>query len=129
MNKTVRTAEELGMAIRNNENTIVIEGSVGNATLAIQAIGPVAWVVAIGALGVAVAGIFVTVGTGGGLAPAGLVTEACAAPALIAAFGSVGTASTALSIAVAGGGVGILSSLRKYKARKENGKVILTKRW
>ena len=129
MNKTVRTAEELGMAIRNNENLIVIEGSVGNATLAIQAVGPVAWAVAIGGLGVALTGVLLTVGTGGTGAPVGLIAEACAAPALVTTLGSVGTATTALSIALAGGGIGVLTSLRKYKATRNHDKAILTKRW
>ncbi len=129
MSKTVCTAEELGKAIKNHESKIVIKGSIGDAVIIIQAVGPVAWAVAIGGLGVALTGVILTVGTGGTGAPVGLIAEACAAPALVTTLGSVGTATTALSIALAGGGVGILTSLRKYKATRNHDKVILTKRW
>ena len=124
----VSTPQELGKAIRNGESRIVVTGSLGPAVITIEAVGPVAWAVAIGAIGVAIAGVVTTAGTGGVAAPAGLVMEGIAAPALIATLGSVGTVSTAIGIAIAGGGVGTLASLRKYRASHENGKVVLSKR-
>lgn len=126
MSTTVSTAKELGTAISNNDNQIIIEGSLGDAVITINAIGPVAWAVAIGAIGVAIAGIAITAGTG---APVGAASELVAAPALIATLGSASTATTAIGIAAAGGGVGVLTSMRKYKVRREGGKVVLTKRW
>ena len=129
MSTTVSTAKELGTAISNNDNQIIIEGSLGDAVITINAIGPVAWAVAIGAIGVAIAGIVVTAGTAGAGAPVGLVSEGLAAPALIATLGSASTATTAIGIAAAGGGVGVLSSMRRYKAKREGCKVVLTKRW
>lgn len=127
MTTTVSTAQELGKAISNGENKIIVTGSLGSAVITIEAIGPVAWVVAIGAIGVAVAGAMTTVGSGGAAAPVGIVMEGISAPGLIATFGSVSTVTTAISIAVAGGGVGTLTSLRKYKAKRENGKVVLSR--
>lgn len=129
MSTTVSTAKELGTAISNNENQIIIEGSLGDAVITINAIGPVAWAVAIGAIGVAIAGIAITAGTAGAGAPVGAASELVAAPALIATLGSASTATTAIGIAAAGGGVGVLSSMRRYNAKREGGKVILTKRW
>ena len=129
MSTTVSTAKELGTALSNNENKIVIEGSLGDAVITINAIGPVAWAVAIGAIGVAIAGIVITAGTAGVGAPVGVASEALATPALIATLGSASTATTAIGIAAAGGGVGALSSMRRYKARREGGNVVLTRRW
>lgn len=129
MSTTVSTAKELGTAISNNDNQIIIEGSLGDAVITINAIGPVAWAVAIGAIGVAIAGIAITAGTAGAGAPVGAASELVAAPALIATLGSASTATTAIGIAAAGGGVGVLSSMRRYKAKREGGKVVLTKRW
>lgn len=129
MSTTVSTAKELGTAISNNENQIIIEGTLGDAVITINAVGPVAWAIAICAIGVAVAGIVVTAGTAGVGAPVGAASEVVAVPALIATLGSASTATTAIGIAAAGGGVGVLTSLRKYNAKRENGKVILSKRW
>ena len=127
MSMTVSTSSELGKAIDRGENRIIVKGSLGDAVLAIEAIGPVAWVIAFGSLTVAVAGVIATVGTGGAGAPAGVAFEGLAAPGLIATFGSVGTITTAIGIAVAGGGVGTLSTMRKYRAKRENGNVVLTR--
>lgn len=128
MTPTVSTPQELGKAISKGENKIIVTGSLGSAVITIEAIGPVAWVVAVGAIGVAVAGVMTTVGTGGVGAPAGVVMEGIAAPALITTFGSLSTVTTAIGIAVAGGGVGTLTTLCKYRAKRENGKVVLSRR-
>ena len=128
MTPIVSTPQELGKAVSNGKNKIIVSGSLGSAVITIEAIGPVAWVVAIGSLGVAVAGAMATAGTGGAAAPAGVVMEGIAAPALITTFGSLSTVTTAIGIAVAGGGVGTLTTLRKYKAKRKNGKVVLYKR-
>lgn len=143
MSTNVSTTKELGTALKNKESTIYINGKLGDAVIAINAVGPVAWAIAIGAIGVALAGVFLTVGTGGAGAPVGAASEVVAAPVLIASFSGVtattavatssisaaSLATTAIGIAAAGGGVGVLTSMRKYKAKKEGDKVILTKRW
>ena len=128
MSMTVNTSSELGKAIDRGENRIIVKSSLGDAVLVIEAIGPVAWVIAAGAIAVAIAGVVTTVGTGGAGAPAGAALECIATPGLIATFGSVGTAATAIGIAVAGGGIGTLSTMRKYRAMRENGNVVLTRR-
>lgn len=128
MTTTVSTPKELGAAIKRRESEIVITGRLGDAVLVIQATGPVAWGVTIVALGAAVAGIAATVGTGGAGAPAGVVMEAAAAPVLIGTLGSISVSSAAIGIALAGGGVGTLSTLRKYTAKKNFGEVHLIRR-
>ncbi|HRU98831.1 MAG TPA: hypothetical protein P5092_15535 [Ruminococcus sp.] len=127
MSTTVSTSSELGKAIDRGENRIIVKGSLGDAVWAIEAIGPVAWVIAFGSLTVAVVGVIATVGTGGAGTPAGIALESIAAPGLITTFGSVGAVTTAIGIAVAGGGVGTLTTLRKYRAKRENGNVVLTR--
>ena len=128
MGTTVSTPVELGQAIKHKESEIIITGKLGDAVIVIQAVGPVSWLIASGAIVVAIAGVAATVGTGGAGAPVSAVMEAAAAPALIGAFGSIGVSTTAIGIALAGGGVGTLSTLRKYKAEKKRGNVYLFRR-
>lgn len=128
MATTVSTPVELGKAIKGEENEIVITGKLGDAVIAIQAVGPVSWVIASGAVVVAIAGVVAAAGTGGAGAPVSAVMEAAAAPALIGSFGSVSVSAVAIGIALAGGGVGALSTLRRYKAEKKHGNVYLVRR-
>jgi hypothetical protein len=104
---TVRTEEELADAIKNDEETIEIEGDLKNKTLKIKATGKVAWIVAIGAISVAVAA---TLATGGAAAPASGIIGVGAVSVL-----GLPAATTAVMIAIAAGGVGVLNKLRSYK--------------
>lgn len=126
-----KTEEELGDAIKNNADTIEIQGDLANKVFKIKATGKVVWAVAIGALGIAVAcvimktqGSNITESTQTGKA----ITFTGAAGGTAVAAGILGKAAVAAtSIAVAAGGVGALTSLRdKYKIieRAEN-KLIL----
>lgn len=104
---TVTTEEELAEAINNGEDTIEIEGDLKEKTVKIKATGKVAWIIAIGAISVAVAIIFTTGGAGApvsGFIGIGAVSV-LGLPAAVSAVG----------IAVAAGGVGVLSQLRDYK--------------
>ena len=58
MAATVTNEKELGKALKDDEDTIVITGKLGAAVITIQAKGRVAWLVAVGAIGVAVAAVF-----------------------------------------------------------------------
>jgi len=106
---TVRTEEELAEAIKNDEETIEIEGDFKNKVLKIKATGKAAWIIAIGAVGVAVAGIMLAPASGG----TSTAVSALAAPAAVGIWGTAATLS-AISIAIAAGGVGVLNKLRKY---------------
>ena len=129
MSTEANNPKELSEAIKRGENKIIIKGKFGDRVYAIEAVGPVAWAIAIGGIGVAVTAILVTAGSGGAAAPVAGPAMFVTMPVEIAALGGAGVASTAIAIAVAGGGVGILTSLRKYKAKRDNnGNVILTKR-
>ena len=57
MSTTVTTAKELGSALKKKESTIYIEGRLGNAVIAIKAVGPVTWGLVLGAISVSITGI------------------------------------------------------------------------
>ena len=117
--KTVRTEEEYAAAAKANEPMIAIEGDLKNKIIRIKATGKVAWLVAIGAIGVAV----MAAASGVGIPVA--ATSAVAATAVL----GIGTTTSAVAIAVAAGGVGILTSLRDdYDIVEKNSKRIVLKR-
>lgn len=104
---TVKTPKELGKALKGKADEILIEGDLKKKVIRIRITGKVAWLVAIGAIAVAVAAII----SSGGLAlPLG---TALAAPA-ISILGFPGV-SAAILIAIAAGGVEALNKLRKYE--------------
>lgn len=121
---TIKNEKDLGDAIKNDQDTIEIEGNLAKKVLKIKATGKVAWAVAAGAIGVAVLAVMYPV-------PEPTTQVASKAFALTAG-GSVvailgaGTAATAISIAVAAGGVGALNKLRAYKVvSTDNNRVVL----
>jgi len=123
---TVRTEEELADALKNDEDTIEIEGDLKNKTLRIKATGKVAWAIAIGAIGVAIVGITYPVpepATQGFSKSAAFFTVAGASSVL-----GVGATSTAVALAISAGGVGVLNKLRSYKIIKKTDKKIVLKR-
>lgn len=122
--------KELGKAVKDKVDEIEIIGDLKNNVIRIKATGKVAWVVAIGAVGVAVACVL-TAPADVAVPPAAAVHFAVAAPTLLAASTALGGTSVAISaimIAVAAGGVGALNSLRSYNLVKENGKTILRRK-
>lgn len=128
MVKKVRTEAELGEALKNNEETIEIEGDLANKTFKIRATGNVAWAVCIGAIGIATYSVIATVGTGGASAPVTATTAGITAATATTFLGGAVTYS-AIAIAVASGGVGALNKLRKYKqVSYENSRLTLRRK-
>ncbi|MDR2199483.1 MAG: hypothetical protein LBR53_08535 [Deltaproteobacteria bacterium] len=120
---TVKDEKELGEALKNGADYIIVEGDLANKVIRIKASGNVAWVIAIGAIAVVAVAMIASIPTGG---TSGVVGVAALAPA-VAVLGS-GPAMAAVLIAVAGGGVGVLNSLRGYSLEKISaGRVILRK--
>ncbi len=110
--------DDLGRAINGNCDSIEIEGDLVKKVLKIKATGKVAWAVAIGGIGIAVA---VFVSTGGTGAPASWIIGGGAVAVL-----GLPTAISAVSIALAAGGVGSLNKLRRYKVvEKSDSRVVL----
>ncbi len=102
---SVHTEKELAQAIKNNSDTIEIHGDLAKKTIKIKAAGNVAWAIAFGAIGVAMASVFLTMGSGGTAAPATVTTLAFTAPAAVATLG-LGTTITVGSLFVAAGSMG-----------------------
>ena len=129
------TLDEVVRAVDNKEDCIVIEGDKANDVYRIIATGNVAWAIAIGAIGLSAALIFITVGSGGAAAPVTVPVEVASktiiAPVAIATLGW-GATSTAIAICFAAGGVAagkaILNAVRNNykiaeKVENEDGKV------
>ena len=117
----VQTKDELVKAINNNEFEITITNDeLGHSVIRIKAVGAVAWIAAVGAIGVAITSMVSTGGTIGSVVAA--PSFAVAATSL----GGISVATAAVGIGVAGGGIAVLNKLRDYKiVEKSDGKVIL----
>lgn len=123
MSVSVKDTKGLGSALKNNEDEIIIEGNLKNKVIRIKATGKVAWIVAIGAIGVVVVAELATLATGG----ISYVTDAFVAPVAVGILGGP-TTLAAVSISIAAGGVGSLNKLRKYKiVEKTDNRVVLKK--
>ena len=116
----LRTEEELAEAIENGEDTIEIEGDLKEKILKIKATGKVAWILAIGVIGVAVV---IAITTGGAGAPASGIIGVGAVSVL-----GLPAAISAVSIAVAAGGVGVLNKLRNYKVIENNEDILILRK-
>lgn len=123
MARRVKTAEELGEALKNGEDTIEIEGSLKDTTLRIRATGKVAWAIAIAAIGIAVYAALAAIPTGGTTAVATVGFASAAAGIL-----GLSVTTSAIAIAVAAGGVGALTSLRNYKEVERTDNLLILKR-
>lgn len=116
----ISNEEELGEALKREQDTIEIEGDLKKKVLRIKATGKVSWAVALAAIGIAVTILLSTGGTGApvsGLVGAGAVSV-LGLPAAI----------SAVSIAVAAGGVGALNTLRKYEIIEDTGNRLVMSR-
>lgn len=119
----VRTEKELGEALKKDQSRIEIEGDLSKKVIKIKATGKVAWLVASGAIAVAVIAVLATPATGG----TSNVAHFVAAPVAAATLG-VSVAGSAIAIAVASGGIGALNKLRKYSLEKNaDGSITLKK--
>lgn len=127
MARKVNTEKDLGEALKSGEEFIEIEGDLARKTIRIRATGKVAWVLALGSIGIAAFSAYATIGSAGAAAPAGTVAFAVAAPAAISVLGMSATIS-AVGIAIAAGGVGALTTLRKYKEVSRTGDVLVLQR-
>lgn len=125
------TSEELAKAIKNEEDTIYVEGDLTNKVIRIKATGKAVWGVCAAALGTAIAcyiatptAFVITTPVGGASSLVGGVA------ATTVAATTLGTAVVpAIAIGVAAGGIGALNTLRdKYKIVERNDKYIKLQR-
>ena len=109
----IKDEKDLGKAIKNDENTIEIEGDLARKVIKIKATGAVAWAVCFAALVITITFILAAPPSGGLTIPATLVVAPTAASIL-----GGGTAVTAVGIAIGGGSAAILNKLREYRLEK-----------
>lgn len=133
--KTVKSAKELGEAIKNKEEYIYIEGDLKNRIIKIKATGKIAWAIA----GVAIAsavGLYLSApATAVATAPAGGVGSVVSFCGSAAAAGAATTilginaTAVAMSVAIAAGGIGAINLLRDdYKIVRNDNKGMLLER-
>lgn len=135
MSEKCNTLEDLVKAIKNGAGSIEIEGDLANKVIRIKAVGPVAWGVCAGALGIAIASYLATPALTAATAPAGgaagIMSFTSGAVATTAVAGTLGSATvTAVTIGIVAGGTGVLHTLRdKYKIiKKGDAHIILHRR-
>ena len=126
--KKVRTEEELGEAIKNDEDTIEIEGDFAKKVIRIRATGTVAWAIAIAAIAIAVYALLTASATGRAPGFGAGVAVGAIAPRATGILGKSVTVA-AIGIAIAGGGISTLTKLRDYEeiSRTENSLVLKKK--
>lgn len=132
----ITTAKELGQAIKEEKDTIEIEGDLVRRVIKIKATGKVAWGVCIGALGVAITLVLtqsattaIDISTLGTSALVKSFVATSSGVVAVSTLGSVSAVSTAIGIGVAGGGVAALNKLRDYRLEKKgNNKIILCRK-
>lgn len=128
----VQTKDELKDAMNRGDDTIEIEGDFANRVIRIKATNRVAWLVAIGAIGIIAYSVIsapvTTPATGGGDVLPKAAISGVAGVAAVTALGFE-AAVAAIGLAIVAGGVGILTKLRSgYKIIESGeGRVVLQK--
>lgn len=109
----VNDEKGLGEAIRKNEKTIDIHGSIAPRIKRLHDLDKVLYCMCLMCLAVAVVALMQIPALGGGMLPLSFVSGSPAAAIL-----GVPTAKTTVLVAVSGGGISTLKRLRKYKLRQ-----------
>lgn len=130
MEKYCKTEKELAEAIKNNEDTIYIEGNLKDKVVRIKATGKVAWGVCAASLAAAIIFYSVTAPTMAVNPPFAGVEAFTGTVAVGAATTVLGTSAiSAVVIGVAAGGIGALTTLRDgYKIIEKSDKYVKLKR-
>lgn len=120
--------KDLGRALKEGRDMIVIEGDLVNKVIKIKMTGNAAWTICIGGITIAVTVTIANASTAGAATPVAVPSALVGATGAVAALG-VPTTIAAIGIAIAGGGVAVLNKLRKYRVEKvSDTKIILHKR-
>jgi len=130
MTSVCTTEKEFANAVKNNEDTIIVEGDLVKGIVRIKAIGKVAWGVCAASLAVAITICITTIPTLIAAPPAVTLQFVASIPAAAVAAATLGTAVVpAVLIGVSAGGIGVLTNLRdKYKIVDKTDKRLTLKR-
>ena len=120
----VSNEKELGKALKNNEDTIFIEGDLVNKVIRIRATGKIAWAIAVTAIALAIVA-FLAAPVTGGTSSTAIVGIAPVAASILGGA----AAYSAVLIGVAAGGVAALNKLRDYKEiSRSDSQIVLKKK-
>lgn len=109
-NRPVTNPQELGKVVTKEPDQIIVEGDLANNVYKIKATGKVAWVIAFGAVAVAVIAVL-TLPAGAAAGPAGLIADGViAGVATTTAAASIGVLGLSATTAAIGIGVGARSA-------------------
>lgn len=137
---TVRTAKELGQALKSNESYIYVEGDLKNKIIRIKAVGKIAWILAVGSLATAISlylSIPAATATGTVVSgPVGTVagsaipfTGSVVASSAAATILGLKSVYVAIGVGVAFGGVGGVVLLRNnYTIEKKSANGLILKK-
>lgn len=134
MDKHCKNPKELAEAIKNGEDSIVVEGDLKNKIIRIKVTGKLSWSVCAVALGAAIMFYIATPEATVATAPAGgaggAISFTGGVVATTAAATTLGSAVfPAVAIGVAAGGIGALNTLRdKYDIVEKNSNYIKLKK-
>lgn len=134
MDKHCKDSKELAKAIKNGEDSIIVEGDLKNKVIRIKLTGKLAWSVCAVSLGEAIMFYMATPEATVASAPAGgvggVISFTGGMAATTAAAATLGSAVIpAVTIGVAAGGMGALNTLRdKYKIVEKNNNYIKLKK-
>jgi len=124
---TVNNEKDLGNAINQGEEEIIIEGDLAKKVIRIKATGKTAWIIAIGAVSVALVVVLAALATGPGAPAMGLIATTFAGGA-VCVWGLAATVA-AIEICVAAGSTTALKKLYKdYKVINKTPKSVTIKR-
>lgn len=129
---SINSDDDLSDALKRGDSTIEIEGSLADKVIKIKATGQVSWLIAAGAIAIAVYAAITFVpmaaGSGGAAVPLNGAMAVSGATGAVAILGA-GATATAIAMAVRARGTGVLSDLRaKYKiVEQKQGHVVLTR--
>lgn len=122
---SIKTFKEILDALRTDQDEIHIEGDAAKKIIKIKASGNIAWVIALGAVTVAViAALSASKSNNDKSSTAAMVLGFSAAPAAVATIG-VSATSGLIAIVMAGvGGIGLVATKRALTKLRNNYKVI-----
>lgn len=134
--KTVKTSKELGIAIKNGENEIKVEGDLQKRVLRIRAVKPALWGIVAASIAAGVTLMLATpaattatapiAGIGGIISFKGSVILSSTAATIL----GIKATTVAIGVAIAtGGGTAALTKLReKYTVNEKNSQYIILKK-
>lgn len=107
----MRTEKELAEALKQKQDTIIIEGDLKRKVFRIMATGKLAWGMAAGAIAALVISVLSVPATAGTSAPI-IVSVGLTGSTVAAGILGGSTSTAAILVALAGGGIQVLNELR-----------------